>query len=125
MILPKVDIPKEPISPATTDSSLKNHANGSSPVENCARIKALGFKTSTRIKMYGERFELVSDPFVEGDYTTIHATSGDSQGSRPLRLPVSILVGLPDRFRRKNNSAKETPLAQGADHGARLDKATV
>jgi hypothetical protein len=108
VILPKFDIPKERISRATTDS-LKNHAHGQSPAENCARIKALGFKTSTHIKMYGERFELVSDPFVEGDYTTVHAISGDSQGARPLRLPVSILVGLPDLLRRKNNSAQEPP----------------
>jgi hypothetical protein len=108
VILPKLDIPKEPISPATTDA-LKTHANGQSPAENCARIKDLGFKTSTHIKMYGERFELVSDPFVEGDYTAVHAISGDSRGARPLRLPVSILVGLPDLFRRKKNSERETP----------------
>lgn len=107
MILPKLDIPKEPISRATTDA-LKTHANSQSPAENCARIKDLGFKTSTHIKMYGERFELVSDPFVEGDYTTVQVISGNTPGARMLRLPVSILVGLPDLLRRKHNSAQET-----------------
>ena len=53
--------------------------------------------------MYGERFELVSDPFVEGDYTTVHAINGDDGRIRALRLPVSILVGLPDLLRRKAN----------------------
>lgn len=124
MILPTSDTPKERRSLATRDS-LKTHAAGQSPAENCARIKALGFKTSTHINMYGERFELVSDPFVEGDYTTVQAISGNNPGARMLRLPVSILVGLPDLLRRKNNSTQETPLAPGADHGVSLDKATA
>jgi hypothetical protein len=33
------------------------------PAENCARSKGLGYTVSKHIKMYGERFELVSDPF--------------------------------------------------------------
>ena len=122
MILPKFDIPKAPISPATTDA-LETPAKGQSPAENCARIRNLGFKTSTHIKMYGERFELLSDPFVEGDYTTVHAISEDSRGARTLRLPVSILVGLPDLFRRNTNPVSKNGLAPVADHGARLDKA--
>ena len=102
MILPKFDAPKERMSPATTDAR-KTHTSGQSPSENCERIRDLGFKTSTHIKMYGERFELVSDPFVEGNYTTVHAINGDDGRIRALRLPVSILVGLPDLLRRKAN----------------------
>jgi hypothetical protein len=63
LILPKVDVPKERMSPATTDAR-KTHTSGQSPSENCERIRDLGFKTSTHIKMYGERFELVSDPLL-------------------------------------------------------------
>lgn len=51
--------------------------------------------------MYGERFELVSDPFVQGDYTAVHAISPNDRGIRELRLPTAILVGLPDLFRQK------------------------
>jgi hypothetical protein len=108
LILPKFDVPKERMSPATTDAR-KTHTSGQSPSENCERIRDLGFKTSTHIKMYGERFALVSDPFVEGDYTTVHAISGDDVGIRTLRLPVSILVGLPDLLRRKANPVQGTP----------------
>jgi hypothetical protein len=56
--------------------------------------------------MYGEQFELISDPFVDGDYTTVHAISRNDSRVRELRLPVSILVGLPDLFR---HQAKATP----------------
>ena len=106
MILPKFDTPKEHMSPAPTDVR-KTHTSSQSPSENCARIRDLGFKASAHIKMYGEHFELVSDPFVDGDYTTVNAISRDGCGTRTLRLPVSILVGLPDLFRRKANLVQE------------------
>jgi hypothetical protein len=108
LILPKFDIPKERTSPAPTDA-LKTHTSGQSPSENCARIRDLSFTASTHITMYGQHFEVVSDPFGEGDYTAVHAISRDDLGIRALRLPVSILVGLPDVFRRKANAVEETP----------------
>jgi hypothetical protein len=50
--------------------------------------------------MYGERFELVSDPFEEGDCTAVRAISGNNPAIRVLRLPVSIILGLAHRFRK-------------------------
>ena len=66
--------------------------------DSCAKIKALGFKAAMQIKMYGERFEIVSDPFDDGDCVAVHATSGNDPEIRTLRLPVAILVGPGDRF---------------------------
>jgi hypothetical protein len=64
--------------------------------EKCARIKNLGFSTSKHIKMYGERFEIVSDPFNQGDCIAVHALSeGDREHHptiRTLLLPIAILV---------------------------------
>jgi hypothetical protein len=78
--------------------------------ENCARIKDLGFTTSKHITMYGEHFELLSDPFVDGDYTAVRAISQNGPGIRTLRLPVAILVGLADRFRHPAKlTGHETP----------------
>jgi hypothetical protein len=48
--------------------------------------------------MYGERFEIVSDPFDEGGCIAVHATSGSNPEIRTLRLPAAILVGRADRF---------------------------
>jgi hypothetical protein len=45
--------------------------------DSCAKIRDLGFTASMRIKMYGERFEIVSDPFNEGNCIAVRATSGD------------------------------------------------
>jgi hypothetical protein len=100
LILSKVDDPTEHTPFAPTDA-LKNYPSGRSHSESCARIKDLGFTTSKHIKMYGERFELVSDPFVQGDYTAVHAISPNDRGIRELRLPTAILMGLPDLLRQR------------------------
>ena len=108
MILPKLTVPNEPVSPAATTAH-KTHPSGHSASENCAKILELGFKSSAHIKMYGERFELVSDPFVEGDFTSVRAISGGSPQGRAVRLPVSILVGLKDVLRRKIKPGEALP----------------
>ena len=81
--------------------ALKTHANGRSAAEKCARVTELGFIASKHIRMYGERFQLISDPFVDGDFTTVYAISLNHPEVRELRLPVSILVGLPNLFRHR------------------------
>jgi hypothetical protein len=46
------------------------------------------------IRMYGERFDIVSDPFDEGDGVAVHATSARNPVVRTLRLPTAILVSI-------------------------------
>jgi len=66
--------------------------------DSCAKIKELGFKSSTQIKMYGERFDIVSDPFNEGNCIAVRATSGNNPEIRTVLLPIAILLGIADRF---------------------------
>jgi hypothetical protein len=75
--------------------------------DRCVKIKDLGFKASTHIKMYGQRLEIVSDPFDEGDCVAVRATSGDDPEIRTLRLPTAILVGRADRFPKRPSVAGE------------------
>jgi len=97
LIPPKVDVSTIDILPAPT-AALKTRSR--SPAEICAKIRDLGFTTSKHIKMYGERFELVSDPFEESGCTAVHALGGNDPTIRTLRLPIAILLGLSDRFRK-------------------------
>jgi hypothetical protein len=99
--LPQLDVAKEHPLPAPTDALKAHRSSRSASEKNCARIRDLGFRASKHIKLYGEDFELVSDPFIEGDYTTVHAFSRNDPEVRELRLPASILVGLPDLFRQQ------------------------
>lgn len=66
--------------------------------DSCVRIKDLGFTSSMHIHMYGQRPEIVSEPFDEGDGISVRATSGSDPEVRTLRLPVSILISRADRF---------------------------
>lgn len=74
--------------------------------ENCARIKGLGYVASKHIKMYGEHFELVSDPVQEGNCVVVQVVSRNDPTIRTLRLPVSILLGLSDRCGQKQSLAR-------------------
>ena len=67
-----------------------------STAEDCARIKDLGYSSSRHITMYGEQFEIVSDPFPDGRGVAVHVTTAHEPAERPLRLPMAILVGLKD-----------------------------
>lgn len=91
--------------PFPPDAPLKEAATkpavGKSPAENCKRIRALGFTTSKHIKMYGQRLELVSEPFEDSGCTSVWVLSGDDPTARSVRLPVAILLGLSDSFRKK------------------------
>jgi len=89
----------------TQSSRAAGKTRGPSASESCAKIKNLGFTASKHINMYGERFEIVSDPFSEGDYVAVHATSGTDPEIRTLRLPTAILVSEEDRFLKRSGSA--------------------
>jgi hypothetical protein len=71
-----------------------NHATVRTPATDCARIKQLGYSVSRHVHMYGEHFEIVSDPFIDGAGVAVHAITAKSPARRTLRLPVAILVGL-------------------------------
>lgn len=100
MITPKSD---DLLKTDTSASGAGSPKRGRSRSGNCARIKGLGFTASRHIKMYGERFEIVSDPFNEGDCIAVHALSGNDPTICTLRLPIAILVGLADRFPEKED----------------------
>ena len=53
-----------------------------------------------------ERFELVSDPTEDGDYTVVQVISGSDPTIRTLRLPISTLLGLSDRSGQKTKFGK-------------------
>jgi hypothetical protein len=57
----------------------------------CARIKHLGYVASRRVRIYGEEFELLSDPFPEADRIAIRAKAKGDSSVRILRLPVTIV----------------------------------
>ena len=57
----------------------------------CAHVKDLGYAISRRIRLYGEEFEVVSDPFPEAGGIAVHVTTKKDSSIRILRIPATVL----------------------------------
>jgi hypothetical protein len=66
-------------------------SNSSVTEEMCARVKRLGYEPSKRIRLYGEEFEVVSDPFPDGEGIAVHVKLKNRPGIRVVRLPATVL----------------------------------
>lgn len=57
----------------------------------CGRLIALGYAKQNRVRMYGDEFELISNPFVDENGFAVQAVSTRSGEIRLLRIPLSVL----------------------------------
>jgi len=58
----------------------------------CTRLKGLGFAQGNQMKLYGEKFEVVSEPIVMGDnLVLLDAIETKSGRLKRVRIPLPIL----------------------------------
>ncbi len=57
----------------------------------CERLIELGYAMRKRVRMYGEEFELISNPFVDESGFAVQALSSRTGETRQLRIPLSVL----------------------------------
>jgi len=57
----------------------------------CTDVKNLGYAAPGRVRLYGEEFEVVSDPFLESDWIAVHVKTKKDATIRVLRLPATVL----------------------------------
>jgi hypothetical protein len=69
----------------------KGNSDSPSLSEMCARVRHLGYAAAGRVRLYGEEFELVSDPFPEADGIAVHVTTKKDSKVRVLQLPATVL----------------------------------
>jgi len=62
-----------------------------SVAEICASVKRLGYAASQNIRLYGEEFEVISDPFPEAGGIAISVKTKRSNGIRVVPLPATVL----------------------------------
>jgi hypothetical protein len=58
--------------------------------DDCARIKYLGYAASRHVRIYGEEYELLSDPFPQANLIAIRAKARRDSSVRVITLPVTI-----------------------------------
>jgi hypothetical protein len=59
--------------------------------EVCANVKRLGYGASQSIRLYGEQFEVISDPFPESGGIAVSVKTKEGDGIRVLQLPATVL----------------------------------
>jgi hypothetical protein len=59
--------------------------------EVCDRLQKMGYAEFKRIRIYGQEFEVVSNPFPQGDGIAIRAFSKRETQTRTLRLPLPVV----------------------------------
>jgi hypothetical protein len=68
------------------------HSQFSFPIaEVCAQIKKSGFRTSQNVRLYGEEFEVLSDPFPNEIGVAIRVRSRRTSQIRHLQLPATLV----------------------------------
>jgi hypothetical protein len=57
----------------------------------CNRLKKIGYSRSRVVTLYGEKLQLVSDPYPEGKDFVIEVHSQDALKARVVRIPQFIV----------------------------------
>jgi hypothetical protein len=65
--------------------------------EICAHVKHLGYSVSRRVRLYGEEFEVVSDPFPDADGIAVRVTTKKDSKIRVLQIPATVLQSVKRR----------------------------
>ena len=60
-------------------------------LEVCAQLQKMGYAQSKRIRIYGQEFEVVSNPFPQGNGIAVQAFSKRETQARTLRLPLPVV----------------------------------
>ena len=68
--------------------------------EICASVKRLGYGTHQRIRLYGEEFEVISDPFPEAGGIAVNVKTLKGTGTRVVQLPATVLQSVKGRLPR-------------------------
>jgi hypothetical protein len=59
--------------------------------EICDRLRDMGYAQSKRIRIYGQEFEVVSNPFPQGHGIAVQAVSKEEMHPRTLPLPLPVV----------------------------------
>jgi hypothetical protein len=59
--------------------------------EMCDRLKKIGYAMYNRIRMYGEEFEVISNPYPDGKGISVEAVSKRENRARVVRIPLPVL----------------------------------
>ena len=68
--------------------------------EVCEQIKKSGYAESQVVRIYGEEFEILSDPFPNEAGVAVHVRSRRTSQVRALQLPAALVHRASDKLLR-------------------------
>lgn len=68
---------------------MQSHVPASSQI--CLRLKQMGYSQSNSVKLYGEEFEVLSDPYREDEHIVIEVRSRRTSLRKIVRLPRFVV----------------------------------
>jgi hypothetical protein len=68
-----------------------HHDLSPSVTDICANVKRLGYGMNQSICLYGEEFEVLSDPFPEAGGIAVNVKTKAGTGMRVIQLPATVL----------------------------------
>ena len=74
-----------------TPDTLKTSQEAGQLTQLCIRLQEMGYARSKRIRIYGQEFEVISNPFPQGSGIAVRAQSKQEKQERVLMLPLPIL----------------------------------
>ena len=74
-----------------TINTLSPDQSSSELREVCDQLRRMGYAQSKRIRIYGQEFEAMSNPFPNADGIAIRAFSKRETAERTLQLPLPVV----------------------------------
>ena len=65
--------------------------------EVCERVKKLGYGAGSQVRLYGEKLEVLSDPFPEENGIAIKVRAKGDKAERVILLPATVLQSVQEK----------------------------
>ena len=79
---------------------MTSHSEISNIADVCADVKRLGYGAKQTVRLYGEDFEVTSDPFPEAGGIAVTARTKNNDSIRVVQLPVTVVQSVKGAWRR-------------------------
>ena len=79
---------------------MTSHREISDNAAVCAGVKRLGFGAKQTVRLYGEEFEVISDPFPEAGGIAVTVRTKKNDSIRVVQLPSTVLQSVKGAWRR-------------------------
>jgi len=79
---------------------MTSHSEISNNAEVCADVKRLGYGAKQTVRLYGEEFDIISDPFPEAGGIAVTAKTKNKDSIRVVQLPVTVVQSVRGAWRR-------------------------